>query len=147
MSFKILVSGYPGTGKTSLSRNLQKKLSKLDYTTEYFNEDIIYRENYLWVKSYEEEIQTWHQLVQKSKADIIIVDTIRFDFISNIVQANYIVLLNYLTDLTTNILSKEYHGTSSVPKNYNWSVNNLNELKAADQLILNDIIKNYEIKT
>ena len=147
MSFKILVSGYPGTGKTSLSRNLQKKLSKLDYTTEYFNEDIIYRENYLWVKSYEEEIQTWHQLVQKSKADIIIVDTIRFDFISNIVQANYIVLLNYLTDLTTNILSKEYHGTISVPKNYNWSVNNLNELKAADQLILNDIIKNYEIKT
>ena len=147
MSFKILVSGYPGTGKTSLSRNLQKKLSKLDYTTEYFNEDIIYRENYLWVKSYEEEIQTWHKLVQKSKADIIIVDTIRFDFISNIVQANYIVLLNYLTDLTTNILSKEYHGTISVPKNYNWSVNNLNELKAADQLILNDIIKNYEIKT
>jgi tRNA uridine 5-carbamoylmethylation protein Kti12 len=147
MSFKILVSGYPGTGKTSLSRNLQNKLSKLDYTTEYFNEDIIYRENYLWVKSYEEEIQTWHQLVQKSKADIIIVDTIRFDFISNIVQANYIVLLNYLTDLTTNILSKEYHGTISVPKNYNWSVNNLNELKAADQLILNDIIKNYEIKT
>lgn len=145
MSFKILVTGYPGTGKTSLSYRIKSKLKSKHINVEYFNEDIIAKENFLWVKGVNEEIEVWKKLIHETTANVIIIDTIRYDILEPVIKPDYVVFLNYKTTLTEYILQLGYHGEISVPKKYNIVVNNISDVKNVCNYIVHKILKKYEI--
>ena len=74
---KILIMGLPGAGKTTLAREIKKKLEEGSYTVEWFNADEVRQKYNDWDFSESGRIRQSHrmrELAEASTADCVIAD-------------------------------------------------------------------------
>lgn len=86
---KLLIMGLPGSGKTTLAKELKIKLLDKGYSVKWFNADIIREQYNDWDFSHEGRIR--QSLRMRTLSDACIEDFVICDFVAplNIMRTNY----------------------------------------------------------
>ena len=77
MTTKILIMGLPGSGKTTLAKELKMRLTVIDKTVDWYNADIVREQYNDWDLSHEgrmRQSERMRALAHASQADFVICD-------------------------------------------------------------------------
>lgn len=146
MTFKILIMGLPGAGKSTLANELRKLLSRDNSKVIWLNADAIRDMFNDWDFSQEGRIRQsyrMHTLAVKLNGDFTICD-----FVAPLEEMRAIFAADYTVWVDT-ITQGRYEDTNKAftpPSEYNIRVTEQNAKKWAE-IIANDIIGQQEINT
>lgn len=122
MSYKILIMGLPGSGKTTLAAAIVDFLVSVGKTVEWYNADQVRQKNNDWDFSLEGRIR--QSMRMRELADAAESDFVVCDFVAPLPEMRSNFAPNYVIWLDT-IKESEYEDTNQIfvpPAKYNFYV-------------------------
>lgn len=138
----ILITGLPGSGKTTLAEQLQKKLEESGYIAEWYNADRVRQEANDMDFSYEGRLRQAHRM--KSLADQHTHGYIILDFVAPLPEFREIINPNYTVWMDT-IVAGRFEDTNKLyipPESYHFRVTEQDAIKWSNKIV-QGITTNY----
>lgn len=135
---KILIMGLPGTGKTTLAKELKKKLEEAGKSVAWFNADEVRRQFNDWDFSYDGRVRQAHRmnvLARFCNTDYVICDFVApLNIMRDMFAADYTIWMNTEE-------SSSYADTNSIfeiPMDYNQRVT-IKDFNTISDIIISDL--------